>query len=240
MRAVEQAGRINRAGEVKPAADALGAHWAAWSSSSTRLKSESGQDPIRHPGSSTTSSSELYTTSPATTRTSMAVRRGAPRAGSTAHDRPDAGVGAVVGTGQDHPRAGRPGVQRTAQAARAGGDRAAAQDGHVAAIDDRATTACARVRTRAPNGGPMRGRPLSGQCCRGSGTRRDEMVRPNSRPAGDLEIGGPPASSSPPAPRSPAPLPSPAATVSTIGSSPAAPAPRSAAAGPCRPAPTDG
>lgn len=60
-RAVEQAGRINRASEVKPAADALGGKLAGVESSLNQVKSMSGQDPIRHPGQLDNQLIELYT-----------------------------------------------------------------------------------------------------------------------------------------------------------------------------------
>jgi hypothetical protein len=61
MRAVEQAGRINRASEVKPAADALGSALGGVELQLNQVKSESGQDPIRHPGQLDNQLIELYT-----------------------------------------------------------------------------------------------------------------------------------------------------------------------------------
>ncbi|MFN8666056.1 MAG: hypothetical protein U0164_02530 [Gemmatimonadaceae bacterium] len=60
-RAVEQAGRINRSSEVKPAADALGASLGGIETRLNQVKSESGQDPIRHPGQIDNQLIELYT-----------------------------------------------------------------------------------------------------------------------------------------------------------------------------------
>lgn len=60
-RAVEQAGRIDRAGEVKPAADALGDKLGGVEGSLNQVKSMSGQDPIRHPGQLDNQLIELYT-----------------------------------------------------------------------------------------------------------------------------------------------------------------------------------
>lgn len=60
-RAVEQAGRINRASEVTPAADALGASLGGVELQLNQVKSESGQDPIRHPGQLDNQLIELYT-----------------------------------------------------------------------------------------------------------------------------------------------------------------------------------
>src|SRR5690606_8901531 len=59
--AVEQAGRINRASEVQPAADALGGKLGGVEGSLNQVKSMSGQDPIRHPGQLDNQLIELYT-----------------------------------------------------------------------------------------------------------------------------------------------------------------------------------
>jgi hypothetical protein len=60
-RAVEQAGRINRASEVKPSADALAGKLGGVEGSLNQTKSESGQDPIRYPGQLDNELTELYT-----------------------------------------------------------------------------------------------------------------------------------------------------------------------------------
>jgi len=60
-RALEQAGRINRAGEVKPAADSLTGRLSGVEVRLNQVKSESGQDPIRHPGQLDNQLIELYT-----------------------------------------------------------------------------------------------------------------------------------------------------------------------------------
>lgn len=60
-RAVEQAGRINRASEVQPAADALTGKLGGVEGALNQTKSESGQDPIRHPGQLDNELTELYT-----------------------------------------------------------------------------------------------------------------------------------------------------------------------------------
>ena len=59
-RAVEQAGRINRAGEVRPAADSLASSLGAVETELNQTRSESGQDPIRHPGKLDNQLYELY------------------------------------------------------------------------------------------------------------------------------------------------------------------------------------
>jgi photosystem II stability/assembly factor-like uncharacterized protein len=61
MRAVEQAGRINRASEVKPSADALAGKLGGVEGALNQTKSESGQDPIRYPGQLDNELTELYT-----------------------------------------------------------------------------------------------------------------------------------------------------------------------------------
>jgi len=60
-RAVEQAGRINRASEVKPSADALTGKLGGVEGALNQTKSESGQDPIRYPGQLDNELTELYT-----------------------------------------------------------------------------------------------------------------------------------------------------------------------------------
>lgn len=60
-RAVEQAGRIDRASEVKPTADALGSKLGGVEGSLNQVRSQSGQDPIRHPGQLDNQLIELYT-----------------------------------------------------------------------------------------------------------------------------------------------------------------------------------
>lgn len=58
---VEQAGRIDRAGEVKPAADQLRDKLGAVEGEINQTRSESGQDPIRHAGKLDNQLVELYT-----------------------------------------------------------------------------------------------------------------------------------------------------------------------------------
>ncbi|MEO6446558.1 MAG: glycosyl hydrolase [Gemmatimonadaceae bacterium] len=60
-RALEQAGRINRGSEVKPASDALNAKLSGVENEINQTKSESGQDPIRHAGQLDNQLFELYT-----------------------------------------------------------------------------------------------------------------------------------------------------------------------------------
>ncbi len=60
-RAVEQAGRANRASDVKPAADSLASKLGGVEGGLIQTKSESGQDPIRFPGQLDNELTELYT-----------------------------------------------------------------------------------------------------------------------------------------------------------------------------------
>ena len=60
MRAVEQAGRIDRAADVKPAADSLASVLGTVEVELNQVKSESGQDPIRHAGKLDNQLYELY------------------------------------------------------------------------------------------------------------------------------------------------------------------------------------
>ncbi len=60
-RAVEQAGRVNRSSDVKPAADSLADKLGGVERSLIQTKSESGQDPIRFPGQLDNELTELYT-----------------------------------------------------------------------------------------------------------------------------------------------------------------------------------
>lgn len=60
-RAVEQAGRVNRASDVKPSADALADKLGGVEKALIQTKSESGQDPIRFAGQLDNELTELYT-----------------------------------------------------------------------------------------------------------------------------------------------------------------------------------
>jgi len=60
-RAVEQAGRVNRSSDVKPAADSLADKLGGVEHALIQTRSESGQDPIRFPGQLDNELTELYT-----------------------------------------------------------------------------------------------------------------------------------------------------------------------------------
>jgi len=60
-RAVELAGRLNRAADVRPAADSLGGKLGDVEGALNQVRSESGQDPIRFPGRLDNQLTELYT-----------------------------------------------------------------------------------------------------------------------------------------------------------------------------------
>ncbi|MEP7346289.1 MAG: glycosyl hydrolase [Gemmatimonadaceae bacterium] len=59
-RALEQAGRVGRDAEVKPATDSLNAKLSTVEGEMLQVKSESGQDPIRHAGKIDNNLAEIY------------------------------------------------------------------------------------------------------------------------------------------------------------------------------------
>lgn len=82
-RAVEQAGRIDRANEVKPAADALAAKLGGVEGELNQTRSESGQDPIRHAGKLDNQLVELYGSITGTNGYIVGAGDGRPTRGAT-------------------------------------------------------------------------------------------------------------------------------------------------------------